>query len=671
MTPFSRRLHCAYFLLCSWILLLGINYRLFFSEPKATTGIETLFFTLSYAGYFFWVACIATLILALLLAIPMWRCLRTSITTLLIAFTIILSFAVSTVYSIWRMGINDKLLQFATSPGADKVIEVSNAAIFSLVSAIVILLVVSWLATRIIYRASKREHHAFLKTCLVLGGLLFIITQGWSFVSMRCNLANTSVLTQKLPQFKSLAPSSWINRILPDTKSQQVTEEIKDSLKQINPIKQPLLKANAPQEPMDVLLIVVDTLRADMIKQDIMPHSFAFAKTADRFTDHDSGGNCTQPGIFTLFYGIPSTYWDSAIDYPEAPPLIHRLQELNYSIDLFASAPLTVPNFQRALFSSLPDTPFTPGDNAMDRDTAITNQAIDVINRKNTARKHFTFVFLDAVHSFGGLEELDKPFSPESGMNYLLLSAHLNRTPIMNRYKNAAYFDDALIGRMLNALKDKHALNHTVVIITSDHGQSFNDLKRNYWGHASNFDPFQLRVPMIIHWPNKKPETIHHRTSHYDIAPTLMKRVLGVTTDPSTWSVGHDLYNNTPHEWIIAQSYVNTALVSDNRIITMYNSGNHYVTNRVLARTKNTIPDSALNTFLTETRRFFDTRTSPGSRSESAGDPTFSRPPVRANESAGDPTFSRPPVRANESAGDPTFSRPPVRANESAGDPKR
>ncbi len=205
------------------------------------------------------------------------------------------------------------------------------------------------------------------------------------------------------------------------------------------------------------------------------------------------------------------------------------------------------------------------------------------------------------------VEELNKPFSPESGMNYLLLSPHLNRTPILNRYKNAAYFDDALIGRMLNALKEKHALDHTVVIITADHGQSFNDLNRNYWGHASNFDRFQLRVPMIIRWPNKKPETIHYRTSHYDIAPTLMKRVLGVTTDPSTWSVGHDLYNNKPHEWIIAQSYVNTALVSDNRIITMYNSGNHYVTNRVLARTKNKIPDSALHTFLTETRRFFDT----------------------------------------------------------------
>lgn len=613
MNSFSRRFHCAYFLLCSWILLLGINYRLFFTEPNATSGLETLFFTLSYAGYFFWIACIATVLLALLLAIPMWQRLRTGITTLLIAFTIILSFAVSMVYSIWRMGINDKLLQFATAPGAGKVIEVSNTVIISLVAAIVILLAVSWLATRIIYRASKRDRHGFLKTCLALGGLLFIVSQGWSFISMRCNLANTSVLTQKLPQFKFLSPSSWINHIIPETRHQQVTEDIKHSLDLVKPIKQPALKGSLPQAPMDVLLIVVDTLRADMITPDIMPHSFAFATTADRFMNHDSGGNCTQPGIFTLFYGIPPTYWDSAISYPEAPPLIHRLQELNYSIDLLASAPLTVPNFQRALFSSLPDTPFTPGSNAMDRDTAITNQAIDVINRKNTARKHFTFVFLDTVHSFAGLEELNTPFSPERSMNYLLLSPNLNRTPIMNRYKNAAYFDDALIGRMLKALKEKHALDHTVVIITADHGQSFNDLNRNYWGHASNFDQFQLRVPMIIRWPNKQPETIHYRTSHYDIAPTLMKRVLGVTTDPHTWSVGHDLYNNKPHKWIIAQSYVNTALVSNNRIITMYSSGNHYVTNRVLARTKNQIPDSALNTFLTETRQFFDSTVTPKS----------------------------------------------------------
>ena len=607
MISFSRRLHSAYFLVCSWVLLLLINYRLFLSEPKSTSWVETLFFTLNYAGYFFWIACIATLILSLLIAIPLWRPLRTSITTLLIAATITLSFAVSIVYSIWRMGINDKLLQFATAPGAGKVIEVSNAAIFSLMTAILILLAISWLATHLIYRFSKREQHSILKTCLCLGGIFFVLSQGWTLISMRWSLSNTTVLTQKLPQFNVLAPAAWLNAALPETKKLRTTEEIKDSLEQVRPMAPIHLTGKPPEKLMDILLIVVDTLRADMLKTDIMPNTVAFSKTADRFSHHDSGGNCTQPGIFTLFYGIPSTYWDSAIRYPDAPPLIQRLHKLNYHIDLFASAPLTVPNFQQSLFSTLPNTPFTPGDNAMERDTAITHQTIDVINRKNIARNHFTFVFLDAVHSFGGLTELNKPFSPETGMNYLLLSPRLNRTPIVNRYKNAAHFDDALIGQILSALKAKHALDHTVVIITADHGQSFNDLKRNYWGHASNFDRYQLRVPMLIRWPHKKPVEIHYRTSHYDVTPTLMKRVLGVTSDPREWSVGHDLYLNKPRPWIIAQSYVNTALIGKNKIITLYNSGNHYVTNRVLTRTKNSIPDPALNTFLTETKRFFAT----------------------------------------------------------------
>ena len=69
----------------------------------------------------------------------------------------------------------------------------------------------------------------------------------------------------------------------------------------------------------------------------------------------------------------------------------------------------------------------------------------------------------------------------------------------------------------------------TYIVITSDHGQEFNDLNKNYWEHPSNFAQYQTKVPLVMHWPGKSPQQWQHRTSHCDIAATLMPHLLGIT----------------------------------------------------------------------------------------------------------------------------------------------
>ncbi|WP_306686870.1 sulfatase-like hydrolase/transferase [Candidatus Coxiella mudrowiae] len=58
----------------------------------------------------------------------------------------------------------------------------------------------------------------------------------------------------------------------------------------------------------------------------------------------------------------------------------------------------------------------------------------------------------------------------------------LTRYPYLNRYRNAAHFDDALVGQVLQALKGHQLLKNTIVIITADHGEEFNENHQNYWG---------------------------------------------------------------------------------------------------------------------------------------------------------------------------------------------
>lgn len=70
-------------------------------------------------------------------------------------------------------------------------------------------------------------------------------------------------------------------------------------------------------------------------------------------------------------------------------------------------------------------------------------------------------------------------------------------------------------------------LKDTIVIVTGDHGQEFNEYEINYWGHGSNFGEYQLRAPMVVHWPGKQARRIDYRTENFDIAPNLMEGALG------------------------------------------------------------------------------------------------------------------------------------------------
>jgi membrane-anchored protein YejM (alkaline phosphatase superfamily) len=94
-----------------------------------------------------------------------------------------------------------------------------------------------------------------------------------------------------------------------------------------------------------------------------------------------------------------------------------------------------------------------------------------------------------------------------------------------------------LVGLRRADLDDK-----TIVIVTGDHGEEFNDSGLNYWGHNSNFSRYQTQVPLVVRWPGRPPEDHHGMTSHLDVVPTIMGRVLGCSTPAEAYSNGFDLF---------------------------------------------------------------------------------------------------------------------------------
>jgi len=110
-------------------------------------------------------------------------------------------------------------------------------------------------------------------------------------------------------------------------------------------------------------------------------------------------------------------------------------------------------------------------------------------------RGHPSFAFLtylDVHYSYGGPPGYPKPA--------------WDRGTVPDEYDAGLKYEDDYIGRLLAALDQQGFLKNTVVILTSDHGESLGDHGLSYHGAALYWE--LLHVPLIFSWPGHIPEGI-------------------------------------------------------------------------------------------------------------------------------------------------------------------
>ena len=290
------------------------------------------------------------------------------------------------------------------------------------------------------------------------------------------------------------------------------------------------------------------------------------------------------------------------------PVLFDALKQQHYQVGIFSSSPLSTPAFDKTVFQAvtLQRTGKADGETSGERDRTITDEFKEFIQLPS-ASPFFAFLFYDAAHSYCDKQRFAQPYQPAvASCNRLKFNAKTNPQPYLNRYKNALHYIDNLLDEVFASLKHQQLLAHTIVVITGDHGQEFNDNGLNYWEHASNYTPAQLQTPLIVYWPKRPAKIVDNRTSHYDIVPTLMKDGLGCRNPVSDYSVGMVLFNDNPRRYLIAGSYVNAAVIEPTRITTLYTTGQFQVTDLHNKRLPNALPHSKiLQSAFADMRRFY------------------------------------------------------------------
>lgn len=362
-----------------------------------------------------------------------------------------------------------------------------------------------------------------------------------------------------------------------------------------------------PKNPMNILWIVVDALRYDMLDKTIMPNTYELGSKSQVFNRHMSGGNSTRYGVFSMFYGLPGMYFDSARMAHTTPIFMDQLRENNYQMGIFASAPLTMPEFDQTVFSKIENLRVkSQALTDYERDREITQSWIHFLDQRDPNQSFFGFLFYDSTHQYNFPPDYPQIFKPYlERVEYFKLNPEFDRNLLLNRFKIGAHFVDSLIGNVLQDLKKRGLDQNTVIMLTSDHGQEINDNGLNYWGHNSNFTDIQTRVPMVIYWPGMNPKVYQHLTSHYDLAATHLENILGCTADPKNYSSGHNLFKEQGHSWVLMGTYGNYAIYRDEDIIVVPYSGYYEVldhTNRPVERPLDT---QSLLEAVNEMRRFY------------------------------------------------------------------
>jgi len=345
----------------------------------------------------------------------------------------------------------------------------------------------------------------------------------------------------------------------------------------------------------NIILLTIDALRYDALgihldQPDITPHLNAFAEHSYRFSSAFSCGPYTRfsfPALFTSWYASQATRVvdkDVGVGISDrATSWVEILKKHHYQTAGFlTNAYLTSFFGYHRGFNHFEDCakPFHPYLNQhypkLDRlfskvqrkimqktplygyelDSGYINQRVKQWFSINREQPFFLWIHYMDAHS---------PYLNDYGLAHKAI--HHQLTPkeidiLKNAYRKSVHHCDTSFGKLIGFLKSIPSWANTVMIVTADHGEEFND-HGDYFHKGKLYDEL-LHVPLFIRLPHHTGKNIDDLVSLLDIGPTILS-LIGIKA-PSPWR-GQSFFN--PHtqsfssvrEYIVAQSGGNQARI--------------------------------------------------------------------------------------------------------------
>ncbi|MBW2535988.1 MAG: sulfatase [Deltaproteobacteria bacterium] len=283
----------------------------------------------------------------------------------------------------------------------------------------------------------------------------------------------------------------------------------------------------APPPKLNVLLVTVDAMRADMpwngYPRDIAPRLTALERQSVSYLHAYAISSYTAMSVGGFLSGrYPSEmqrsgYFFSA--YPDSEVMFPELLRQAGVRTLAAHAHFYFEN-KAGFHQGFDEWRIVEGldkNNKTDKNVSSPQHlalAIEMLsNPANTAGQFFAwFHFMDPHDVYVRHDGV-----PDFGRR------------ARDRYDGEIYFTDRHVGKLLDFVDAQPWGKHTVVIINSDHGEAFGEHKRTRHGFEI-WEPL-VRVPLIFKIPGVAPRRIAKPRGMIDVAPTIFE-LMGIEPDP-------------------------------------------------------------------------------------------------------------------------------------------
>jgi arylsulfatase A-like enzyme len=317
------------------------------------------------------------------------------------------------------------------------------------------------------------------------------------------------------------------------------------------------IAAEVAERP-DMLLIVVDTLRADALGvygagEDASPNIDRFAREAVVYRESISASSWTRPAFASLLTASPpcthQTFRKSDVLPSELVTLPEALHHSGYTTGAIVGDINITPSFRFQqgfdTFEFLrPSYPFRASETSfrltlyaalrlswerwiaprkrVDRfyrdASVVTKEAQEWLRRHGRSRWFLMVHYMDPhdpyfAHPYDGTAvsrvQTPRPRDEEA-----------QRT--RDLYAGEVAYTDEHLGRLLDWMDGEGMLENTAVVITADHGEEFGE--HGGWWHGTRLYDEQIRVPLIVRYPDGAGPTAAVTSDlvrSIDVAPTL------------------------------------------------------------------------------------------------------------------------------------------------------
>jgi hypothetical protein len=304
----------------------------------------------------------------------------------------------------------------------------------------------------------------------------------------------------------------------------------------------PVLEAR-PAEDIprpDIFIIMMESTRQDAIAPEHAPF-------LSDFRDYEcqplgrtwAASNSTALSWYGLFHGVLPVFWSGdKATYVEtkqlaAPAWFDLLKRSEYRMEVRTVCDLSYRNMGATSFGSDEQLYQTYAESPEgeihwqdyyeqipQREKESFSSAIRSL-QGSPSSGNFHFIAVDSTHyGYRWHEDFQVPYiNYYDGAGVPPFPNEEEIASIKRRYHNSVAWVDFQVEEFVNELKKMNRYNNSVIIVTGDHGEEFQE--NGSWFHSSSLLPAQTQVPLLIKWPKGVTAPPQPSASHLDLVPSL------------------------------------------------------------------------------------------------------------------------------------------------------